>query len=176
MKKHVLSFFMAAATLLQVAVAQTFPFDSYTYRVVREGYVMLTDVDESLHGTATIASDVFYKNDSWTVIGIDDRAFYNNTKITAVELPSTITSIGKEAFAGCSNLQSVTFKANSQLATLGEYTFRNCSSLPSINLPSGLEEIPASAFSGCTRLRSINMPDSLKFIRKSAFLSCLNLS
>ena len=176
MKKHVLSFLMAAATLLQVAVAQTFTFDSYTYKVVREGYVMLTGVNESLHGTATIASDAFYKNDSWTVIGIDDRAFYNNTKITAVELPSTITSIGKEAFAGCSNLQSVTFQANSQLATLGEYTFRNCSSLPSINLPSGLEEIPASAFSGCTRLRSINMPDSLKFIRKSAFLSCLNLS
>ena len=41
-----------------------------------------------------------------TVIG--DGAFQNNTVLTEVTIPASITSIGSNAFAGCTNLQSIT--------------------------------------------------------------------
>lgn len=38
------------------------------------------------------------------VIAIDDKAFYDNTKIKAIQIPSTVMSIGEQAFVGCSSL------------------------------------------------------------------------
>ena len=43
-----------------------------------------------------------------TVTEIGPSAFENNTIITSVKLPNSITIIGKRAFAGCTNLSSMT--------------------------------------------------------------------
>jgi BspA type Leucine rich repeat region (6 copies) len=46
------------------------------------------------------------------VISIGADAFYNNTSLTSVTIPNSVTSIGQGAFAGCSDLSGVFFLGN----------------------------------------------------------------
>ena len=66
-----------------------------------------------------------------------------------------VTSIGDDAFYGCSSLTTVTFGENSQLTSIGVQAFRECSSLTSIEIPSGVTSIGEDAFSGCYALAEV---------------------
>jgi len=44
----------------------------------------------------------------YTVTSVKLRAFYNNTAITSLVIPETVTTIGGSALYGCTNLQSLT--------------------------------------------------------------------
>lgn len=48
------------------------------------------------------------------VIAIEDKAFYENSNIKAVQIPSTVMSIGDLAFAGCSSLVYVSVDAKNR--------------------------------------------------------------
>lgn len=45
--------------------------------------------------------------------------FYNCKSLTSIEIPSSVTTIERVAFYGCTNLQTVTFEENSNLVTIG---------------------------------------------------------
>jgi hypothetical protein len=62
-----------------------------------------------------------------TVVAIADGAFKGQTKLTKVTLPNTITSIGKDAFAGCSNLDVNAIKMpNQPKLKVGKGAFTGC--------------------------------------------------
>ena len=46
---------------------------------------------------------------SWPVTKIGEAAFQDNTTITSVAIPDSVTEIGANAFAGCTNLTSVNY-------------------------------------------------------------------
>lgn len=56
----------------------------------------------------TIPKTVTNAGETYTVVAIGATAFANNNDLSAVEIPSTVTTIGGNAFAGCRNLTSVT--------------------------------------------------------------------
>ncbi len=85
-------------------------------------------------------------------------AFYGCNSLTSIEIPSSVTSIGYEAFCYCSRLTSVTFGKNSQLTSIGNYAFEDCSSLTSIVIPDSVTSIGYSAFSGCSSLEEMTIP------------------
>ncbi|MBO7079919.1 MAG: leucine-rich repeat protein, partial [Bacilli bacterium] len=57
-------------------------------------------------------------------IEIGDYAFYRASNITSVSIPSGVTSIGRDAFHYCTNLEEVTFLGNS-VTSFVYYTFAN---------------------------------------------------
>ncbi|MCD7889407.1 MAG: leucine-rich repeat protein [Oscillospiraceae bacterium] len=65
-------------------------------------------------------------------VGIADRAFYENTGLTTVYMPSSLKYIGTSAFYKCTALSNVTFGNN--IKTIGSYAFYNCSSLKNLSL------------------------------------------
>ena len=96
----------------------------------------------------------------------------NSDNIIDIGIPSSVTSIGAEAFRDCSALKTVTFGENSKLESIGDYAFRTCFKLTSIEIPSNVTSIGDSAFSNCSNLTSIEIPSSVTSIGDSAFYNC----
>ena len=103
-------------------------------------------------------------------------AFDNCHSLTSIEIPSSVTSIGNQAFQFCSGLTSVTFGKNSQLTSIGNYAFNGCESLTNIEIPSSVTSIGQQAFRGCSNLTSIEIPSSVTSIGYLAFWDCSSLT
>lgn len=99
----------------------------------------------------------------------DDRE-----SITSVYIDSGVTTIGKLAFSGCSQLTNVTISKG--VVAIGYCAFSGCISLTNIVLPEGVTTIGESAFSGCSALTSIVLTKGLITIEDSAFYECSNLT
>ena len=111
------------------------------------------------------------------VVSVEASAFLNNTAITSVVLPDSITSIGENAFNGCESLTSVTFGKNSQVSSIGPGAFNYCYSLESITIPESVTNIGSDAFIYCYGLRSVTFGENsqLTSIGEGAFNWCESL-
>ena len=76
----------------------------------------------------------------------------------------TVTSVGANAFNGCTSLASVTLPPT--VTSIGEYAFYNCPALEKLVLPSSVTDIAGYAFSGSTR----NIKDIYAFMPQPAEL------
>ena len=81
-----------------------------------------------------------------SVIGIGVTAVANNSKITSVFIPSSVTRIEDSAFFNNDALTTVTFASGSKLTTIGANAFRADISLTSISLPDSVTEVGHAAF------------------------------
>ncbi len=75
--------------------------------------------------------------------------------IKTVIVPSTVTKIGKRAFACCELLQEIVIPEG--VETIGDEAFYNCHSLKKINIPSSVTSIGANAFCNCGDLEEITV-------------------
>jgi hypothetical protein len=73
---------------------------------------------------------------------------FQESGITSVTIPASVTSIAYGAFWDRVNLTSVTFSPNSTLASIEMFAFAGTQNLKSITLPSSLASIGSMAFSG----------------------------
>ena len=83
----------------------------------------------------------------YSLSAIDANAFAGNTNLTFVSIPSNITSIGDQAFNGCSALASVAVASNGTPATLGSDAFAGCAAGLVINVPSAYVDSYKSSWS-----------------------------
>ncbi len=128
----------------------------------------VTDCNTSASGALEIPAT--YKGKPVTSIG--DDAFCG-CSLTSINIPDGVTSIGDRAFDGCSSLTSIDIPDS--VTSIGLCAFYNCSSLTSINIPDGVTSIGDSAFRDCSSLTSINIPDSVTSIGDWAFNECSSL-
>lgn len=82
-----------------------------------------------------------------TTIGYE--AFYGCSNLTSITISASVTSIEYGAFYGCTNLQTVTFSGTSMLKSIPDYAFYLCRSLTSITIPASVTYIGKGAFGGC---------------------------
>lgn len=116
----------------------------------------------------------FFQNDGtwYRVIGIDNFAF-RESALATVTIPNSVTSIGDNAFDGCSNLTSVTLP--DCVTSIGDYAFAYCN-FTSITLPGNVTYIGNGAFVGCVNLTSITIPTSITSIGEKVFYNCRSLT
>ncbi len=113
------------------------------------------------------------KINGYTVTGIGSKCFEKQS-LKGVVIPETVTSIGNNAFQGCSNLTTVTFKGAPSTITVGNNAFQNCTKLKSINLPAA-KTIGNLAFDSCTSLEKLNLEFGTESIGEYCFRGCTNL-
>ena len=109
-----------------------------------------------------------------SVTSIGDNAFHSCTGLTSIDLPDGLTSIGNNAFYSCTGLTSIDLPDG--LTRIGNGAFATCTGLTSIDLPDGLTSIGDSVFNNCTGLTSIDLPDGLTSIGNSVFNNCTGLT
>lgn len=98
------------------------------------------------------------------------KMFEDQTTLTSISLPDSITEIIDGTFSGCSNLASV--RLSNKITIIPEFAFYECSKLIDVNIPDSLLEIGKCAFDGCYQLKNITLPQGVTTIGDSAFESC----
>ena len=133
--------------------------------------VLMNDSDSSEAASETSGScgaDLAWSYDSstgaLTVTGsgsmtdfshLDTR--WGGNDIKSVSLPDGLTSIGNNAFSGCTSLTSVTIPDS--VTSIGSDAFYGCTSLTSVTIPDSVTSIRDHAFYGCTSLTAINVAE-----------------
>ena len=88
-----------------------------------------------------------------------------------IDIPSSVTTIGDEAFSDCSALTSVSMP---EVTTIGREAFSFCSALTSVEMPT-VTAIGEYAFGGCSALAYIHLPASCTSVFSNPFIACKSL-
>ena len=160
----------------------------------------LESVDLAQIDNTTIPASCFKESTVKTVIlplnleAIPDNAFYQS-KITSIDIPSSVVSIGVSAFEKCMSLAGNLILPNG-LQSIGNNAFSNCQKLTGdLNIPNSVINLESNAFSYCkftaltlgTGITTIPrkcflwgqnftgnliIPDQIKIIEEEAFFQC----
>ena len=93
----------------------------------------------------------------------------NGKEVTEVDIPTGVTSIGENAFAGCISITKIIIP--NTVISISSGAFMNCTNLTTIEFTAGsnIEEISSSFCYNNKKLVSISLPGSIKSIGNYAF-------
>jgi hypothetical protein len=96
---------------------------------------------------------------------------FNNSAVSNLHLPNTLTTIGTQAFSNCYSLAKLDL-SNTSLTDTNTYIAYNCSALTQVLFPSTLKKVGNYAFRNCTLLSSIAWDSDLASIGDYSFYGC----
>lgn len=151
----------------------------YTFAVNADGESVTITGVTSQRDFYVLPKEAVIDGKKYTVNAIGKGAFAGNRLITAY-LPTSVTTIGDNAFDGCVNLTSVTQVGSSDEAvfpasvtSIGNYAFEGCGKLNvTFGAAKALTTIGDNAFYGCTSLQQVvfEQGSALGYIGKEAFM------
>jgi putative cell wall-binding protein len=147
-----------------------------------------TAVNASFSGVVQIPAEVVGDDGTpYPVVRVASYAFGADdpsqaAELSEIQLPVSVTTIGRAAFYNCTNLNEVAIPSAAVvasegyggLATIEPYAFAETSGLAYIDVPEGLLSIGDNAFKS-SGLKAIEIPDSVTELGRAAFDSCAAL-
>ncbi|MBO5732069.1 MAG: leucine-rich repeat domain-containing protein [Alistipes sp.] len=108
----------------------------------------------------------------------NNKIYYTNGSTTTPTQPNNTSvfdaNIVSNMYDSLSKCWVITFDAD--ITTIGYNAFLGCSSLTSVTIPESVTTIRNSAFRECKSLVSFDIPDSVTTIEDNAFLNCSSLT
>lgn len=195
--------FILSALLATTLSASAFDLelDGIHYNIISttEKTVMTTPGNDSgpinnVVGSLVLPETVVIRGETYKVTEIGRRSFMNNTALTSVTFPASITKVGYDAFWECSNLSKVEAAnlqswcnidfemdegaghgISSNPLMYANHLFVNGNKIIDLIIPDGITEIKDWVFAYMTGLKSVKMPASVTTIGARAFLECNSL-
>ncbi len=95
-----------------------------------------------------------------TITTIDSAAFGGCTKLASIDIPYKVTAIADGTFEGCASLSRVKFNTSANveftgITSIGKNAFSGCTALETFTVPSKTISVGANAFSGNTSLKKV---------------------
>ena len=132
--------------------------------------------------------------DGYKVTAIGEKAFADQTQLTAIIIPETVETIGTRAFNGCTGLTEITIPAS--VTSIGIQIFYKASNLSTVyynstyGYPSnqflavanitkvvfGGQYVPNGILKGCSNVKEVEIRDSVTSIGDYAFFGCSSLT
>lgn len=148
--------------------------DTLKSLVIDGGAPNLNELGERSFSGCSNIEELDLSNSKLTSIPEGAFAYCKNLK--TIKLPSTITSIGDEAFYNCQSLTNIEGLDKCNLKSIGSAAFSNCKSLENLDFSqSTFTNVPSKAFYGCSALAKITLPDTLTTIGGYAFYACYGM-
>lgn len=123
----------------------------------------------ALSGTLTYEAEMVQIVFPNGLVEIGQTAF-QNSKLTSVELPNSVTTLGSGAFTGSSKITSIVL--SNQLTIIPQSAFVSgndrTENLKTLVIPEGVTSIGRQAFAG-TRMEGLELPSTLTLIDQQAF-------
>lgn len=143
----------------------------------RAGHIIVPDKIEG-HDVVAVHSNAFSNSNAHTIefkgsIRLEPLAFENASNLQSLYIES-ISSLGDNAFAGCTKLKKVVI--DKDLESIGRYAFEGCSALESVSFPDTLSSIGDYAFLGCRKLLALIIPDATTSIGINILQNCGSLA
>lgn len=142
---------------------------------VEQGNISLSSIDGILYdsrGTTLLmvpGGASGYLSIPHNVTAIGARAL-EYSRLSQVDIPPSVVSIGEGAFYGCVNLTNI--EIPNGVTQIAANTFNSCKNLQRVVLPRGIISIGANAFCECRKLYDFVLPIGLQSLGKSSFLEC----
>ena len=135
----------------------------YEYEIVNGGVTILKYIafDEEV---ITVPETI----EGYSVIEIGEGAFDKCKAMKRIQLPNTITRIGRNAFSSCT-FERIELPAN--LVEIGSLAFSSCM-VKELTIPDGVTSIGNFAFSFCENMSKVLLPKNLKIVERGAFTKC----
>ncbi len=141
----------------------------------------LESVDLAQIDNTTIPASCFKESTVKTVIlplnleAIPNNAFYQS-KITSIDIPSSVVSIGVSAFESCTSLAGDLILPNG-LQSIGSKAFYSCSKLiGNLIIPDNVTSIGSEAFYRCSKFTSLTLGKGITTIPSRCFFYCEGFS
>lgn len=159
-------------TRFKIESFPTISVNNINYTVTSEDDKTVSVAPSSYSGIISIPATVTYNGSSYSVTSVGKDAFSGCTGLTYVVLGNNIKTIGANAFKGCTGLTTV--KLPTQLETIGNYAFYDCQNcnFSALSLNEGLTNIGDYAFYNCDKIASVIMPSTLTHLGNNAFRDC----
>ena len=148
--------------------------DTLKSLVIDGGAPNLNELGERSFSGCSNIEELDLSNSKLTSIPEGAFAYCKNLK--TIKLPSTITSIGDEAFYNCQSLTNIEGLDKCNLKSIGSAAFSNCKALENLDFSqSTFTNVPSKAFNGCSALAKITLPNTLTTICGYAFYACYGI-
>ena len=141
----------------------------------------LESVDLAQIDNTTIPASCFKESTVKMVIlplnleAIPNNAFYQS-KITSIDIPSSVVSIGVSAFESCTSLAGDLILPNG-LQSIGSKAFYSCSKLiGNLIIPDNVTSIGSEAFYRCSKFTSLTLGKGITTIPSRCFFYCEGFS
>ena len=112
------------------------------------------------------------------ITSIGDEAFFGCSALYTLELPDTVTSIGKSCFDGCTSLSAVTIPES--VTYLGAYAFANCTGILTASISNNITEWgtdwgTCGVFANDSSLQYALVDDGANSLGSKLFRDCISL-
>lgn len=152
MKKAFLTIMLSCLSACFALAQETVEIDNIKY-YLDNGMATVAEQTETLKGSIMIPETVTYGDEEYRVMKLAASAFADQTDITDVTLPNSITALPDYCFQYCESLKSITLPES--LTKLGADCFSSCRSLGSITIPVNVRSLGRLCFSNCASLKSM---------------------